>query len=165
MFIYMSLRRYRLNTVLFREGEACEMLQVAGMLNQGRVVEELRTAGEHVRPLPYGPATAIAVGRGMTMIHLNHGHGRWEPDASFKGGSEHFIEYFWNRVDTQGRDIAKMGDFDPGEEFFPSGPPGMFPFCTLPTAMLIMITGFRQEEQESQGTKRVAYPTYRNFRF
>ncbi|KAM5535164.1 hypothetical protein V8D89_011100 [Ganoderma adspersum] len=48
----------------------------------------------------------------------------WEPVASFKGGSEHFIEYFWNRVDTQGRNIADIDDFNPGEELFPSGPPG-----------------------------------------
>ncbi|PIL23993.1 hypothetical protein GSI_13744 [Ganoderma sinense ZZ0214-1] len=48
----------------------------------------------------------------------------WEPDTSFKGGSEHFIEFFWNRVDTQGRDIKHLEDFKPGEEFLPSGPPG-----------------------------------------
>lgn len=70
---------------------------------------------------------------------MNYARGRWEPVASFKGGSEHFIEHFWNRVDTKGRNITDMGDFSPGEEFFPSGPPGMFPFCTLSVTILTVI--------------------------
>ncbi|RPD66132.1 hypothetical protein L226DRAFT_609031 [Lentinus tigrinus ALCF2SS1-7] len=47
----------------------------------------------------------------------------WEPPKSFKGGSEHFIDHFWGRIDTNGRDYNNLRDFDIGEEFFPSGPP------------------------------------------
>ncbi|KAI0831301.1 hypothetical protein BC628DRAFT_1462070 [Trametes gibbosa] len=47
----------------------------------------------------------------------------WEPIESFAGGSEHFIEHFWARVDTDGRDHSSLGEFHVGEEFLPSGPP------------------------------------------
>ncbi|EIW60355.1 uncharacterized protein TRAVEDRAFT_57635 [Trametes versicolor FP-101664 SS1] len=47
----------------------------------------------------------------------------WEPVDSFVGGSEHFIEFFWNRVNTDGRDYQSIREFAVDEEFFPSGPP------------------------------------------
>ncbi|KAH9854226.1 hypothetical protein C2E23DRAFT_89037 [Lenzites betulinus] len=47
----------------------------------------------------------------------------WEPVESFAGGSEHFIERFWPRVSTNGRDYNDLGEFGVGEEFLPSGPP------------------------------------------
>ncbi|OJT06209.1 hypothetical protein TRAPUB_2940 [Trametes pubescens] len=47
----------------------------------------------------------------------------WEPVESFIGGSEHFIEFFWNRVNTDGRDYQSIREFAVDEEFFPSGPP------------------------------------------
>lgn len=47
----------------------------------------------------------------------------WEPATSFQGGSEHFIQHFWGRVNTSGRDPEKINDFKADEEFFPSGPP------------------------------------------
>lgn len=53
---------------------------------------------------------------------------RWEPVDSFLGGSEHFIEFFWNRVNTDGRDYQSIREFAVDEEFFPSGPPRMSMF-------------------------------------
>ncbi|KAI0374886.1 hypothetical protein BV20DRAFT_1110710 [Pilatotrama ljubarskyi] len=47
----------------------------------------------------------------------------WEPVDSFAGGSEHFIERFWDRVSTGGRDYNDLSQFSVDEEFFPSGPP------------------------------------------
>ncbi|KAI0721095.1 hypothetical protein C8T65DRAFT_254839 [Cerioporus squamosus] len=47
----------------------------------------------------------------------------WEPPKSFKGGSEHFIDHFWSRIDTNGRDYNNLRLFEVDEEFFPSGPP------------------------------------------
>ncbi|RDX56777.1 hypothetical protein OH76DRAFT_1395910 [Lentinus brumalis] len=47
----------------------------------------------------------------------------WEPPKSFKGGSEHFIDQFWSRIDTNGRDYKNLRLFEVDEEFFPSGPP------------------------------------------
>ncbi|KAI0780944.1 hypothetical protein BD413DRAFT_608159 [Trametes elegans] len=47
----------------------------------------------------------------------------WEPVESFSDGSEHFVEHFWDRVNTNGRDPNNLRDFRVGEEFFPSGPP------------------------------------------
>ncbi|KAH9901369.1 hypothetical protein C8Q73DRAFT_752549 [Cubamyces lactineus] len=47
----------------------------------------------------------------------------WEPIESFSGGSEHFVEHFWNRVYTNDRDYHNLRQFSVGEEFFPSGPP------------------------------------------
>lgn len=49
----------------------------------------------------------------------------WEPVDSFAGGSEHFIEHFWNRVNTNGRDYHNLREFEVDEEFFPAGPPRM----------------------------------------
>ncbi|KAI0748119.1 hypothetical protein C8Q80DRAFT_718172 [Daedaleopsis nitida] len=47
----------------------------------------------------------------------------WEPYTSFKGGSEHFIQQFWDRVTTDGRDPEHLAEFKLNEEFYPSGPP------------------------------------------
>ncbi|KAI0636976.1 hypothetical protein C8Q77DRAFT_1207118 [Trametes polyzona] len=47
----------------------------------------------------------------------------WEPTKSFADGSEHFIEHFWGRVDTGGRDYHHLREFNVDEEFFPAGPP------------------------------------------
>ncbi|KAI0362093.1 hypothetical protein OH77DRAFT_1389918, partial [Trametes cingulata] len=47
----------------------------------------------------------------------------WEPVESFAGGSEHFIERFWSRVSTGGRDYHDLSQFSVDEEFFPTGPP------------------------------------------
>ena len=49
----------------------------------------------------------------------------WERAASFTGGSEHFIDAFWERAVTGGRDFRDLSLFKPGEkiEYFPVGPP------------------------------------------
>ncbi|OSC97102.1 hypothetical protein PYCCODRAFT_1419963 [Trametes coccinea BRFM310] len=47
----------------------------------------------------------------------------WEPVESFAGGSEHFVESFWDRVDTNGRNYHDLSQFSLDEELFPSGPP------------------------------------------
>ncbi|KAH9935030.1 uncharacterized protein B0H18DRAFT_496254 [Fomitopsis serialis] len=47
----------------------------------------------------------------------------WEPPDSFRGGSEHFIQNFWTRANTDGRDWQDLSMFKAGEEFFPQGPP------------------------------------------
>ncbi|KAJ2994443.1 hypothetical protein NUW54_g7552 [Trametes sanguinea] len=47
----------------------------------------------------------------------------WEPVESFAGGSEHFVESFWDRVDTNGRNYHDLNQFSLDEELFPSGPP------------------------------------------
>ncbi|KAF9227699.1 hypothetical protein BS17DRAFT_774173 [Gyrodon lividus] len=48
----------------------------------------------------------------------------WEPTESFQGGSEHILETFWQRIDTDGREISDAKAFKKGEELFISGPPG-----------------------------------------
>ncbi|PFH54279.1 hypothetical protein AMATHDRAFT_53164 [Amanita thiersii Skay4041] len=46
----------------------------------------------------------------------------WEPIESFSG-SEHFIDKFWQRASTGGRDYRDIGQFKLGEVFVPMGPP------------------------------------------
>ncbi|KAF8844452.1 hypothetical protein BDN67DRAFT_1065964 [Paxillus ammoniavirescens] len=48
----------------------------------------------------------------------------WEPTESFQTGSEHILEAFWQRINTDGRDISDAQAFKKGEELFISGPPG-----------------------------------------
>ncbi|KAI0336521.1 hypothetical protein GY45DRAFT_1357916 [Cubamyces sp. BRFM 1775] len=55
--------------------------------------------------------------------NYSHEDNTWEPIESFSGGSEHFVEHFWNRVDTNDRDYHILRHFSVGEEVFPSGPP------------------------------------------
>ncbi|TFL07466.1 hypothetical protein BDV98DRAFT_557907 [Pterulicium gracile] len=49
----------------------------------------------------------------------------WEPAGSFEGGSEHFIDAFWDIAITGGRDFRDLRQFKAGEEieYFPVGPP------------------------------------------
>ena len=59
----------------------------------------------------------------LSFVNNSNCSRRWEPPTSFGDGSEHFIDDFWARIDTQGRDVADLREFSVGEEFFPSGPP------------------------------------------
>ncbi|KAI0933998.1 hypothetical protein AcV5_005988 [Taiwanofungus camphoratus] len=47
----------------------------------------------------------------------------WEPVESFSGGSEHFIDNFWKRVDVGGRNVEDLTQFEENEEALPRGPP------------------------------------------
>jgi hypothetical protein len=48
--------------------------------------------------------------------------GRWEPAESFDG-SEQLLERFWERTNTEGRDVKNIHLFAVGEVFYPIGPP------------------------------------------
>jgi hypothetical protein len=60
---------------------------------------------------------------GLLVRYLDFAYTRWEPPASFEGGSEHMLTRFWERVDTGGRDINDASLFTKGEELAPKGPP------------------------------------------
>ncbi|KAI0273724.1 hypothetical protein BC834DRAFT_855247 [Gloeopeniophorella convolvens] len=47
----------------------------------------------------------------------------WEPERSFEGSGDEIIQKFWDRVDTQGRDIGAVEGWTNGEEVYPTGPP------------------------------------------
>ena len=56
-------------------------------------------------------------------IHLSSNFDRrWEPRGSFDGD---IVDRFWARVDVGLRDKDNLGQWDIGEEVFPTGPPRM----------------------------------------
>ena len=84
---------------------------------------------------------------------------RWEPPKSFKGGSEHFIDHFWSRIDTNGRDYNNLRDFNVGEEFFPSGPPRKS--CTLgfPFTRLTVNAGRKKAKKDKAEEQHSSTPS------
>jgi hypothetical protein len=71
--------------------------------------------------------TTIRECQGRPSFHIFtaaflHGTSSWEPIESFNG-SEHIVATFWERTNTNGRDIDDLTLFQAGETFLPLGPP------------------------------------------
>ena len=71
--------------------------------------------------------TTIREYQGRPSFHMFtatflYGTCSWEPIESFDG-SEHIVATFWQRTNTNGRDIHDLSLFQAGETFLPLGPP------------------------------------------
>lgn len=73
---------------------------------------------------------------------------RWEPIDSFVG-SEALVNAFWERAQTNGRDINDMSLFKAGETFHPVGPPSMYPFIVNLPEYLFTSTSERPKRKST----------------